>query len=279
MNYSEVVSGVQERFGKNPPPADLDQIQRNRAMYADAVRAIQRRQEVAQTAPTCPACGGTGWADLGEIDGYHYVTQCDCEKVKASKRRMEESGLSRVMQECTFDSFNTNEEWQKRMARTCAAYVQAFLNADPFKAVPWLFLGGQSGSGKTHLCSAVVNKLLSENTPCAYITWTEEARKLKSLANDPGYHQAIKRLVEAKVLYIDDLFKSKNKTPPTDADVRIAFDILNGRSVRNLATIISSEWMLQELIDQDEATGGRIKERANGFVLNIAQDSARNYRL
>ena len=286
MNYDEVVQGVRQRYGNAVPPVDPEQekrIMQNRAMFPEAVAAVKRmhqQHENPHSVQKCPVCGGTSWADMGElIEGYHFVTACRCGEIKAAKSRIEKSGLSQAMQGMTFDSFRTDKPFRQQMARLCASYVQAYLNADPFKPMPWLFLGGQPGSGKTHLCTAVVKKLLDENVPCTYVSWPEKARELKALANDSGYRDAIEPLLKIPVLYIDDLFKSKGKTPPTDADVRLAFDIINSRYIQNRATIISSEWMIAEIIQQDEAPGSRLQERSQGYSINIAPDSEKIYGL
>ncbi|MBE5782506.1 MAG: hypothetical protein E7329_04225 [Clostridiales bacterium] len=286
MNYEDVVRGVHQRYGTTTPPADQERaqiIQRNRAMFPEAVRAAERmlqKNERSQEAEKCPLCGGTSWADVGElIDGYHFVTPCRCAEASAAKRKMEESGLSQFMKDRTFDTFRIAKPFQQEMARTAAAFVQDYLNADPFKPRLWLFLGGQSGSGKTHLCTAVLNQLLNESIPCLYVSWLEESRRLKSRINETDYGEMIGKMLHTPVLYIDDLFKSKDKTPPTDADIKVAFDIINGRYVKGNATIISSEWTLPELIAQDEAIGSRIKERSTSYALSISQDSTKNYRL
>ena len=66
------------------------------------------------------------------------------------------------------------------------------------------------------------------------------------------------------MLYIDDLFKGN----VTGADLNLAFQLINARyNDRKLITILSSELTLSEIIEQDEALGGRIYERARGFVL------------
>lgn len=288
MNYDEVVSGVRQRYGNTPPPADPEQERRilqNRALFPEAVRSVEmmrrKNEEAPESRQVCLICGGTAWADVGElIDGYHFVTACKCHEVQVSRQRMKESGLSRIMQEYTFDSFQTVKPFQKAIAQMCASYVQAVLTGDPFKPMPWLFLGGQSGCGKTHICTAVVNKLLSENVPCTYVSWNEESRKLKAASNDPEYPEVIRPLLEAKVLYIDDLFKGKAKTPPTEADVKIAWEILNRRDVQGLATIVSSEWTLDELVGLDASLGGHIKARCGSrFAGSIDQDSTKNFRL
>ena len=63
----------------------------------------------------------------------------------------------------------------------------------------------------------------------------------------------------------------------TDADIRLAFEILNSRyNDSQLRTIISSELTLFEILGLDEAVGGRIYERSKGFVLEAPRE---NWRL
>jgi DNA replication protein DnaC len=66
---------------------------------------------------------------------------------------------------------------------------------------------------------------------------------------------------------------------PTSSDVRIAFEILNTRLLKNKKTIISSEFGLDEMLDFDEATVSRIFEKATPYTLNIDKDRKKNHRL
>ena len=60
--------------------------------------------------------------------------------------------------------------------------------------------------------------------------------------------------------------------------LEIAFDLINRRYNNSKATIISSEYQLQELETLDKALQGRIKERCGKFTLNIKNEVKRNYR-
>jgi DNA replication protein DnaC len=65
---------------------------------------------------------------------------------------------------------------------------------------------------------------------------------------------------------------------PSVADVNYAFEIINYRyNNPSLLTIISSELSEDELLDIDEAIGGRIYERAKTFTIGKNRD--RNYRM
>ena len=108
--------------------------------------------------------------------------------------------------------------------------------------------------------------------------------KIKGAVTDSEeYCKLIDEFKRVDVLYIDDLFKT-GKAPDggflkvTGADVNVAFEIINFRyNNPGLLTIISSELTEDELIDIDEAIGGRIYERAKAFTIGKSRD--RNYRI
>lgn len=233
--------------------------------------------EDGQLIPKCEKCGGTGWKSLGrDKDGYSWVSACECMAVANSKRRIKESGLSEILASYTFDSFQTHEPFQQQMARTAAAFVEAVKAGEK----PWFFIGGQPGCGKTHICTAVCGSLIDNGVDVKYMQWITDARALK--ANTTEY-QIFKALllpfVNCSVLYIDDLFKNVQGAKPTPADGTTAFEIINARYNQGKSTIISSEWSLAQLLEFDQATFSRLKQRANGYILNIAADEKKNYRL
>ena len=112
--------------------------------------------------------------------------------------------------------------------------------------------------------------------------WRQDANELKTMESSRRV-DALKKLHEVPVLFIDDLFKtaraSDGSITPTVADVNLAFDIINYRYTQRLTTIISTERYPAELVDIDEATGGRIVEMAQGHTYCIEKKPGRNYRL
>lgn len=110
--------------------------------------------------------------------------------------------------------------------------------------------------------------------------WREDSTYLKANINEDIYSKKMSEYKNVDVLYIDDLFKSQKGKVPTAADINIAFELLNSRYVQNgKYTIISTELFLNDIIAFDEAVGGRLKEMAGKFVLQIARENGRNYRL
>lgn len=94
----------------------------------------------------CPICKNKGLIARLD-DGYEKMTECSCMKQREAFRNIELSGLSDTLTENTFDKFVATEQWQQHAKRKAQAYAD--------NPVGWLYIGGQSGSGKTHLCTAI----------------------------------------------------------------------------------------------------------------------------
>ena len=135
-------------------------------------------------------------------------------------------------------------------------------------------LTGQSGAGKTHICSAVVNEYIRRGKSAIYMQWTSAVKELKLQATE-DYAEILHKYIKTEVLYIDDLFKGK----VTDADLTIAFEIINARAIcAEKITVISTERSLDDLNRMDSATAGRIAQRCGRYIVNIKPDPAKNYR-
>ena len=74
------------------------------------------------------------------------------------------------------------------------------------------------------------------------------------------------------MLYIDDFFKGS----VSDADINLAFELLNDRYNSKRMTILSSERSVEDILELDEAIGSRIYERSKGFYARLP---AKNWRL
>ena len=231
----------------------------------------------------CKNKGFTASVRLNEQFGYYsnVLSPCKCEKARNALRRLNKSGLRNVVKDYTFEKYQTPEIWQQTIKEAALRFCEDEENN-------WFFIGGASGAGKSHICTAAAVHYIRDGKDCHYMLWRDEIAKVKAYINDPDeYGKIMKRLKETPVLYIDDLFKNGkdrqgNVEPPTAADVQAAFEILNYRyNNPELVTIISSERTISELIDIDEAIAGRIAERSMGcgYCINLKKDRSRNWRL
>lgn len=189
---------------------------------------------------------------------------------RKSLRLLRRSGLEDLVRDSTFKSYQTPDEFSRRAKETALDYVQHGEDK-------WFYISGHPGCGKTHLCTAICRRLLGQNIPVRYFLWREDGPKLKTMVNNDAdaYDRLMKEFVNVPVLYIDDFFKGK----VTDADLNLAFSLINARynRRRKTRTIFSSERSIAEIRKLDEAFGGRIAERAEGYILN-APNNAINWR-
>lgn len=230
----------------------------------------------------CEKCRNKGViAYVADGDDCDFRTrECECMTRRRVLSNMRKSGLGDLLSIYTFDNYTTPNQWQKIAKSRALDYVTDFeKSADALK---WLCVFGAVGSGKTHICTAVCNKILENGGKVVYMLWREESVRLKAAVNDfEEYKRLFAPFKEADVLYIDDFLKGKKGQSPTDADITLAFELINHRYyMPNTRTIISSEKSFEELIALDEAVGSRISQRCGEkYRVLISQGEDKNWRL
>lgn len=224
----------------------------------------------------CPKCLNRGYSWVK--DGlYKSMRDCSCMSIRATIRRMKESGMGNLLDLYSFEKYKRDEEWQKAVYSKAKTFVGD-------KDKNFFYIGGAVGSGKTFICTAMVKELLRQGKSARYMLWMSESEELKQCVRDLDLYQPkIREIKQAEVLYIDDLFKAG----ATKADIRLAFEIINYRynkarsdKSKRYITIISCEYDLGEIIKLDEALGSRIFEMTKpNYTLYIEDDGKRNYRM
>ena len=213
----------------------------------------------------CDLCHNTGMITCLGKDGQLVSRQCACMKKRVALRRIRQSGMSDLLKRYSFQSYRAETPEQKNILDK----ARQFAGSDG----GWFYIFGRSGSGKSHICTAICRELIERNRDVYYMPWRDESTGLKSMITDSyEYERRMRKLKRVEVLYIDDFLKGGD----SDADIRLAYEILNFRyNDTGLRTILSSETDLKTLLKRDEALGGRVYERARGYVL---QAPAKNMR-
>ena len=215
----------------------------------------------------CPKCKNRGYFLKEGKYGQSDFIPCECMKKRKAKRIALESGMGDLLEKKAID-FKPISNDQRKMLELVKHYVKN-QNGE------WLSLLGQSGSGKTHLCSAVCNYFIEKGIEVRYVSWntfTSDYKKAIKKGSNKAIEDDLKRV---DILYLDDLFKGSR----SEFDVKnIAYDLINYRYNNNLTTIISSEYTFQELNDIDSAIAGRIKQKCGMYFYEVA-DKKSNYRM
>jgi DNA replication protein DnaC len=218
----------------------------------------------------CKICKNKGYVGV-EISGQMAMRPCKCIPVRTAIRLMSQSGIKTAY---TLKDFKVKSLWQRNMLDSAEKFLE---DTDG----NWFYAGGQVGCGKTMLCTAIINELLKRLIPCKYMLWRDEVVNLKAnVTSAEEYKALIEPLKTMQVLYIDDFFKTEKDKMPTQADINLAFEIINYRyNNPSLITIISCERNVVDLLDIDEAVGSRIYQRTKNFNIFVQSDIKKNYRL
>lgn len=221
----------------------------------------------------CKRCKNKGFIAYLSANGEEVWRDCKCKAIRSTLNRAKRSGLGDVLKDYTFDKFEAKDEWQKDLKQK----AQEFCKDDNAK---WFYIGGQVGCGKTHICTAIAAHYIKAGKELRYMLWAEESKFLKANVNENVYTEKMNEYKNVDVLYIDDFLKVKSGSTPTEADINLAFEIINNRLLSaDKITILSSEKELSELLDYDEATMSRIYQRTGLYKFSIGKDKSKNYRL
>lgn len=208
----------------------------------------------------CPDCYNTGRIIKIDKEGYSVAVPCKCYQQRILSRRLKKSGIipSEYLK-YTLDSFDETTAVAKKMKEAAIK----FLNDDKANGIGFF---GKSGLGKSHICIAICLQLaLQKNQGHVYFSYRPEMQKLTSAyycKDQSIYDGLITKWRTCENLLLDDLWKnSKGKTMDIDTlELRITYDIINSRYMNHRRTIFSSEYTVTEIMQIDEAIGGRIYE-------------------
>lgn len=225
----------------------------------------------------CPICKNKGVIFKAKLyDGLwrEYCVECKCKNIRHTIRLMKSSGLENLIKKHKLEDYEADEEWQKTILTSAKAF-----SANP---CGWFYIGGQSGSGKTHICTGIAREILLKNIPTFYMVWRDGISKIKSSWKVSEQESAdyMKKLKTVKCLYIDDFLKVPRGGSTSVWELEAAFEIINARYNFDSITIISSEKTINELNSLDEALASRIIEKAANpsNIISIKNSKEKNYR-
>ena len=130
-----------------------------------------------------------------------------------------------------------------------------------------MLLIGDVGTGKTHLAAAIVNELISQNTPAMFMTSIDLFSVLRDFESQKD---RLKKIKSVPLLVIDDLGKEKI----TDWNREQLFTIINTRYENYLPVVITSNDTTEEL---ERNVGGAIYSRLCEMCV-LVNMSGKDYR-
>ena len=230
--------------------------------------------------PNCPHCGGAGYVRMDVPLGHEKfgkLESCVCRaKDVAQSARNRLFALSNLdrLSHLRFENFKAmgNEKAKFMTPQEKENLYKAFETCEEFARLHtgWVLLEGGYGCGKTHLAAAIANDAVNKGIPTLFITVPDLLDSLRFAYADPEttFEQRFDEIRSADLLILDD-FGTQNATAWAQEKL---FQIINFRYINKLATVITTNLMLDEI-------EGRIRSRLqdDGFVKYI-KISAPDYR-
>jgi DNA replication protein DnaC len=142
----------------------------------------------------------------------------------------------------------------------------------------WLVFMGVTGSGKTHLASAIVNYRYEIGKPALFVVVPDFLDHLRSAFNPDSkvsYDQLFESVKTAPLLVLDD-FGEQSTNPWVKEKL---YQLINYRYNSRLPTVITTRLSLDEIMDKvDESISSRLMDRNISVTFGIIAPDFRNER-
>lgn len=196
---------------------------------------------------------------------------CTCQSEERIRKCITRSGIDEnEYRSKTFDSFIAETDEQIKMKQIAENFCRDE-NATGFG------LFGKSGTGKTHMCIAVLNEFCKKGVSHLYFAYRKEIQELVAFSkyDNESYNKALGRWINVPILYIDDLFKFIGDDKNSREELKIMFALIDARYINKKKTLFSSEFTGKELLAIDEALGSRIIKMCKEYSMKCTGENKR----
>ncbi|MBO5878932.1 MAG: ATP-binding protein [Clostridia bacterium] len=228
---------------------NIDEIRERNLKLNEDRRAVLKTlgypEDYTEVKYTCPICSDTGFTD---------INMCSCFREALLKENIKSSGIGELIEKQSFDNFSlahftSDPDLHERMEKNLNV-AKDFAN-NFGKASKNLLLMGPTGTGKTHISTAIAKTVIEKGYDVIYdstqnIVSAFEADKFKS---GYGYSESkSNKYLECDLLILDDLGTEFS----SQFTVTCLYNLLNTRLNKGLFTVISTNLSPAELSDKYE---------------------------
>lgn len=157
----------------------------------------------------CPRCNGTSWI-FKDVDGIEAVTRCSCEEETRPERYAAKSGIPLLYKNASTENFILPKDnpIAHRGLATVMLQVRSYAREYPVTEKPGLLFIGETGTGKTHLATAILNALIERGFEGIFFDYQGLLDKIRSgydKSSGAADRQAYSQALECEILLLDDL--------------------------------------------------------------------------
>jgi len=212
----------------------------------------------------CQKCKDNGLTQDGKY--------CDCFIDEVNKLLKAESGFLELedFENTKLDIFEANSQM-----KTLYAKMQQWCNSNFAKTI--VYLGGETGVGKTHLIKCMANELIKRHKLVLLTTsfaMHQDFVRSFSTRDAEEKQNIISKYIDAEILFIDDL-GTELRNP--NVTVNYLYQVLNERKMKKRPTIITSNLTLADINEYyDERISSRIADQSQSICVYIQGEDLRH---
>lgn len=247
--------------------------ERNKALQAkrrELIVGLGYPEDYTEVHYTCKICSDSGYTEGGRT--------CNCLRELIIKGRIAASAMGRLIETQSFDNFDLSHyaydqkvyERMKTILAIAKAYVRDFA-----KKQENLLLIGKTGTGKTHISTAIARELIHQGYDVIYDSTQNVISDFESdrFRNNYGREEMkAEKYLDCRLLIIDDLGTEFTN----QFTVSTLYNLLNARQNKGLPTIISTNLSLEELAGKYE---DRIYSRIIGSGCKVLPFDGKDRRI
>ena len=216
---------------------------------------------------TCKKCSDTGFVG---------TKMCSCLKELLITKNIKSSGMGKLIEKQSFDNFRLDLyegddiKLMEKNVETAKSYAKNFA-----KRRGNLLLIGGTGTGKTHISTAIAAEIIHQGFDVIYDSTQNVIADFESDRFKSGYgqHESVSdKYLECDLLILDDL----GTEFMNQFTVSCLYNLINTRQNKGLSTIISTNLSAKELAGKYE---GRIYSRIVGCDYTVLFFSGKDRRI
>lgn len=216
---------------------------------------------------TCTACSDTGF--IG-------TKMCNCLKELLIMKNIKSSGMGKLIEKQSFDNFELGiyEGRDRELMENNLKKAKEYVNSFARDGGNLLFIG-TTGTGKTHLSSAIAKEIIHQGFGVIYDSAQNIISDFENDKFKSGYgpHENVSdKYLECDLLIIDDLGTEFTNQFTTSC----LYNLINTRQNKGLSTIISTNLSAKELAGKYE---GRIYSRLVSSDYDVCVFSGKDRRI
>ena len=211
----------------------------------------------------CTMCHGRGWmlAPWDESRFFHVMVPCP---LCGDKRQKDDAAL-KAGNAPRYGDYIDLTEWQRSLHLKACAFAQHPEGV--------FYIGGQTATGKSHLCSKIYYHLVGNGSSgLSYQPWKAFARRSSK------DWQLIEMVKGCNILWLDGFLDVvSGHGTPTATDLDRALEVIDARCSSGKITIVSSCWTPRRLEDIAPPIASRIQQASgNGQYFLAVPDGREN---